>query len=183
MDEWKCRRCKMMRQPGWFKAGDNICKPCGGGTTTSCSRCGRYQSEPDRDICIACIDLDRKTAIRTSGPVVYFFQAGGSAGPVKIGFSRSPEAMLVRLKTTQTYNHKRISVLGWYYGSWHFEKVEHSRFASSRLMGEWFSFSPELLEHVRSMDAARRVATSAEWVDADDRPMPPPPDFRNKILG
>lgn len=70
--------------------------------------------------------------------------SGGSFddGPVKIGTSRNvPQRML----QIQRLHHAPIRLIRDFIGGIDVERWLHERFASLRLDGEWFEFSPEML--------------------------------------
>lgn len=86
-----------------------------------------------------------REACRTLGlKNIYFIQAGAD-GPIKIGIARRVD---VRLRTLQTANAQRLRLLGVYRGLALEEKQLHADFASSRIGGEWFHPTPELLHLV-----------------------------------
>ena len=74
---------------------------------------------------------------------VYFISSAKEDGPVKIGFtSREVES---RLKAIQTGHPDRLVILGSIEGNQYLEGNIHRRFAASRLQGEWFQRTQELL--------------------------------------
>jgi Meiotically up-regulated gene 113 len=78
--------------------------------------------------------------------VIYFIQAG-RYGPVKIGISKNPRK---RLRALQVPNPKPLTLLGVMEGDSDTEKEVHREFRNSRIRGEWFSISPELLRFIDS---------------------------------
>jgi hypothetical protein len=78
---------------------------------------------------------------------VYFVRAGPD-GPVKIGLARD---VARRLKTLQTASPVPLLLLGVVPGDAKVERQLHRRFAGSRLRGEWFTPSPELLAHIDAL--------------------------------
>lgn len=82
---------------------------------------------------------------------VYLIQAG-ETGPVKIGWAKRPEA---RLRELQTGNGERLRILRLFEGSRIDEARLHAAFAARRLYGEWFDFSPEMLDGNSCLHAIR----------------------------
>jgi hypothetical protein len=76
--------------------------------------------------------------------LIYFIQAG-KAGPIKIGISKDPRR---RLRALQVPNAKTLSLLGCMEGDLDTEREIHSTFRYSRIRGEWFSPSPELMKFI-----------------------------------
>lgn len=80
---------------------------------------------------------------------VYFLQ-GEDGGPVKIG--RSSRDPTTRIQHAQLgYPFSRLRLVGVMRGPFRFERTLHDRFRKSRLMGEWFSPSPDLREFILSL--------------------------------
>jgi hypothetical protein len=75
---------------------------------------------------------------------VYFIQIDGE-GAIKIGVSNNP---LSRLETLQTGSHQRMTLLGILPGGYDVESQIHAQFAKSRIRGEWFTASPELIDFI-----------------------------------
>ena len=73
--------------------------------------------------------------LHSYGGYVYFIQAGGCRGPVKIGFSINPEE---RLETLQAGNPLALALEAVVPGSARDEKRLHAVFADGRMTGEWF---------------------------------------------
>lgn len=78
--------------------------------------------------------------------VVYFIRSG-SDGPIKIGFSSS---LKDRFADLSRMNGQPITLLGWIRGELEDERALHVRFSASRLHGEWFSPTSELLRLILS---------------------------------
>jgi len=74
---------------------------------------------------------------------VYFIRSG-ARGPVKIGYTRKDPS--ARLADLQTGSPVRLRLLGFMPGAPADERSLHRRFASLRLLGEWFHPSRELLD-------------------------------------
>lgn len=72
---------------------------------------------------------------------VYFIQ-GVDGGPVKIGHARS---VATRLDAIQRHSPVRLHVIGCFHAPKMVERALHAFFAASRLHGEWFAPSDELL--------------------------------------
>lgn len=90
-------------------------------------------------------------------PTVYFARAGQD-GPIKIGFTR--KSPLERISELQTGCPWRISLIGSLAGQKCHEDWLHDRFDASRLEGEWFLATPELLAVV-----ADTAMASFAWPD------------------
>lgn len=81
---------------------------------------------------------------------VYFVQAGGPEGQIKIGFATN---VAVRIAALQTGCPSPLAVLCQIPGTYESERQYHERFAPDRRQGEWFHPSDELLAFI---DGARR---------------------------
>jgi Meiotically up-regulated gene 113 len=77
--------------------------------------------------------------------LIYFIRAGN--GPIKIGISKNP---IRRLRALQTPNAKPLTLLGVMEGDLETERDIHRQFRNSRIRGEWFCTSPELLRFIDS---------------------------------
>jgi hypothetical protein len=66
--------------------------------------------------------------------VIYFIKAG-ETGPVKIGYSREPQARLTML---QTSHYERLTMLATVEGGFALERALHKHFEERRRTGEWF---------------------------------------------
>lgn len=86
------------------------------------------------------------------GSVVYFIQQGED-GPIKIGFSKNPEA---RLKQLQPSTPAPLRILRTIQGGRSREQSIHGRFQNDRLKGEWFRPTPELLEYIATAREIRQ---------------------------
>lgn len=75
--------------------------------------------------------------------LVYFI--GAESGPIKIGMAIDPASRLAGL---QTSHHEKLSILATREGGQERERAYHARFAASRLNGEWFDRTPELLAEI-----------------------------------
>jgi hypothetical protein len=73
--------------------------------------------------------------------VIYFIQAPPD-GPVKIGYAAHPH---LRLAALQVASAEPLELLAWLEGDRNLERAAHAHFADSRLRGEWFEPTPELL--------------------------------------
>lgn len=73
---------------------------------------------------------------------VYFVQAGGVDGPIKIGFTAGRPS--TRMAALQTGNHEPLQVIAVVRGTPKLEADLHQRFAAARRVGEWFDLVPEL---------------------------------------
>lgn len=99
---------------------------------------------------------------------VYFIQAE-QGGPIKIGVCRDPHA---RLASLQTCNPLKLRILGVVEGVEKDERRLHRRFAATRLQGEWFEPSGELLEyvaiHAGPVPWLRPVIRRSPWPDCEN---------------
>lgn len=68
--------------------------------------------------------------------MIYFIQAG-TRGPIKIGYAADPHR---RIKSLQTANSEKLTLLKAIEGDIDFEKRIHKALKKYRLNGEWFSF-------------------------------------------
>jgi Meiotically up-regulated gene 113 len=75
--------------------------------------------------------------------VIYFMQAD-IGGPIKIGYSATPDGVEKRRSTIQTGFPHKLIVLKTIEGGREKEKDLHARYGDLRLSGEWFEASPEL---------------------------------------
>jgi hypothetical protein len=91
---------------------------------------------------------------------VYVVQAGGPAGPVKIGWTADLKS---RLATLATDNAAPISVLVVAPATMATEKALHAHFAPHRIRGVWYRPTSELIGFARSLaeaDLAQGLARS-----------------------
>lgn len=80
-------------------------------------------------------DVDDTDRAAPPGPLVYLIQAGGEAGPVKIGHAKDPTG---RLRELQTASPEPLVLLATLPGGRPVEGQMHKWFASYHLRGEWF---------------------------------------------
>jgi hypothetical protein len=73
---------------------------------------------------------------------VYMIRCGEN-GPVKIGHSADPQHRLAQL---QTSHHERLSIIRTFEGGTSVEIWLHRKFSRLRINGEWFSFTPLMLD-------------------------------------
>lgn len=78
---------------------------------------------------------------------VYFIQVCDD-GPIKIGYAQNPKR---RLHNMQTGNPVRLRLLAITDGGESEERALHSKFAASRISGEWFAPTTDLMEFVASV--------------------------------
>jgi hypothetical protein len=97
---------------------------------------------------------------RQAETYVYAIQAGES-GPVKIGIAKSPRE---RLSTLQTAHYEHLHGIAIWRGGRDQEKLLHETFADSRLIGEWFNPTEELLALVDSLGGG----LACEWHPESD---------------
>jgi hypothetical protein len=100
-----------------------------------------------------------------SMPFVYLVGSNGVDGPIKIGYTAYPAAL--RLGSLQTGNPFRLKIIETFeYPEAEMarstEKTLHSRFASKKLVGEWFSVSAfDVVKEVLKLDP------SIPWFTSD----------------
>ena len=73
---------------------------------------------------------------------IYFIQAGGPTGPIKIGWAIDPEE---RLKQLQSGNDRVLEIIGTIPGTVRDEKALHAKFSSDRIKGEWFRCTSDVV--------------------------------------
>lgn len=88
---------------------------------------------------------------------VYFIQA--ETGEIKIGYTNNPRK---RLRTAQIYSPCNLELLAVINGDRSKEHHIQSMFQDSRLHGEWFEQTPELLDFIQE-----RTETD-EWIEGDN---------------
>lgn len=79
-------------------------------------------------------------------PHVYFVQVGES-GPIKIGTATD---VARRIQSIQCAHHEPVKVLGVMEGGLKKERDMHGKFAESRIRGEWFKPTSDIIEFVES---------------------------------
>ena len=79
-------------------------------------------------------------------PTVYFIQANGPSGPVKIGYTGRRVSQ--RLAEGQTFAPEELTVLVEAPGTPADEAKLHRLFSQHRIRGEWFTYGPEIQELV-----------------------------------
>lgn len=80
---------------------------------------------------------------------IYFLQ-GDDGGPVKIGrTARNPHWRLDAVQTGYPFGDLRV--VGLVLGHRHLETELHERFATSRLHGEWFAVTTDLVAFIRAL--------------------------------
>jgi hypothetical protein len=80
-------------------------------------------------------------------PKVYFIQV--PSGPIKIGFTT--KRMAGRMQELQAGNHEELTLLKATLGSRAEEKALHDYFRQTRIRGEWFRPTTELLEFIAEL--------------------------------
>lgn len=89
--------------------------------------------------------------------MVYFIQEEGT-NFVKIGYSKTKEGVDERLKSLQTGNARKLSLLFLFNGSIDDEKDLHKAFKKQRVLGEWFNIKDKL----QDFDIKDRIETYLE---------------------
>ena len=96
---------------------------------------------------------------------LYFIQAGGPDGPIKIGLATHP---LGRLHALQTANAEPLKLLGVMsidprrMGCRRVEIQVHNRFADGRIRGEWFRACLEIFQFIELHCDENRLPSSAD---------------------
>lgn len=80
-------------------------------------------------------------------PIVYFIQQDRD-GPIKIGTTTCFEN---RFAALQGANPNPLRVLVLVYGDATHERLLHAQFAKTRIVGEWFKPTPEILRVIRAI--------------------------------
>lgn len=94
--------------------------------------------------------------------MIYFVQAAGGTGPIKIGYHWHDSDIHTRLVTLQTGSPVPLVCLAAIAdGDLYEERQLHERFAEQRLYGEWFAPCTELLALVQE----KRAATPPKVLD------------------
>ena len=88
--------------------------------------------------------------------MIYFIQQE-TTNYIKIGYARDPNQRLIQLRTASPY---KLVLLGIMDGGTQTEDEIHSLFNSSRVRGEWFSPSDDLLQYIKRNTARRSGANS-----------------------
>lgn len=83
---------------------------------------------------------------------VYFAQVGDF---MKIGYAKDPVARVDYLtymenRPAEIENGDRVDLIGWYPGDLADEAAAHELFADQRVIGEWFTATPEMTAHLES---------------------------------
>lgn len=91
---------------------------------------------------------------------MYLIRAG-EMGLVKIGFSDSVHARLVKI---QSDTPQKLTILRILDGGRELEKTLHARFADHRERGEWFRFHPGMMGDLHADDLSLRKASDSNKV-------------------
>lgn len=103
---------------------------------------------------------------------LYFIQCNGPTGPVKIGYAKDVDARLSNIRMSNPYP---LALLA----SVHIENPDivegqlHTRLAKSRLRGEWFACTPELLAITELATSHVHERLDARVTGREDPPVPP----------
>lgn len=81
---------------------------------------------------------------------VYFIRRADGMGPIKIGCSRSPTRRAYEMSFA---DRPKLAVIAAVEGVFGDENELHRRFASSRVIGEWFEPTPELVALIDEIKA------------------------------
>lgn len=82
--------------------------------------------------------------------MIYMIRAGDD-GPVKIGFTNDVTRRVTKM---QTDHYQRLVMMRVFDGGPREEALLHGRFAELRLVGEWFTFSDDMLGDVGLVEIA-----------------------------
>jgi hypothetical protein len=110
---------------------------------------------------------------------VYFMQAGGAGGPIKVGHAKTPRVLRSRLCSIRVGNHLEVALLGVRFDlpDMKAEFRLKAKLADSRIRGEWFNPTSEVMAEVAQAEALRtfgpRVRTGkSHWiVRAENNPL------------
>jgi hypothetical protein len=94
--------------------------------------------------------------------LVYFMRRADGVGPIKIGCSKWP---VERITAFQHWSPEILGLAASAPGDFRDEQRLHRQFASTRLHGEWFEATPELLSVVAKVHASGKLPPAP----ADDR--------------
>ncbi|OFZ71392.1 MAG: hypothetical protein A3K03_04560 [Bdellovibrionales bacterium RIFOXYD1_FULL_44_7] len=84
-----------------------------------------------------------------NGPFVYFLQQG-KLGPIKIGFT--DQSLYTRVRALQTANPEKLRLIGYITGGTEQDEYHlHEKFKTTRIHGEWFYPSAELLGFIKTV--------------------------------
>lgn len=97
---------------------------------------------------VTAADTAVSKALSPGSGYVYFIQAGGDEGAIKIGWTEKDVHR--RLRSLQHANPETLTLLGRFpRPPGPSEKAVHRRFADDRIRGEWFRCSPALLLFIK----------------------------------
>lgn len=91
------------------------------------------------------VRTQRKAAAVDDGLTWIYFVQAGADGPIKIGSAQDVEG---RIRNLQVSSHVELRLLGVVRATPLHEGELHDRFSESRLRGEWFEPTAELLAHI-----------------------------------
>lgn len=94
--------------------------------------------------------------------MIYFIQAGGAVGSIKIGFSDNPSG---RISNLQVGNSKEIRLLAVWPGTKQDEHRIHRIFQHLRLRGEWFQATWEVIEFAHHGSARLAARLESQIVE------------------
>lgn len=109
---------------------------------------------------------------------VYFIRATESRA-IKIGVSWNPSR---RLASLQAGHHERLELLAEVPGDVHAERALHREFAGSRMSGEWFSETQQLLDRIHELTLSAGIADTPHQPEREpsrDIPRTIAPDLRS----
>lgn len=116
---------------------------------------GTFQTRTEAKEAEAAALAERDKTPERPPSVVYFIQDGDD-GPIKIGTSQV-ERLPERLRALQVGNPRELFIRATTPGNWMQENKTQWRFADARIRGEWFAATPELLEHIASLNVAEEA--------------------------
>ena len=124
------------------------------------NRYGSIAFKAEYEACLAGnppVKTERKQPLKKPGRpqaddsgTVYF--VGHDSGPIKIGFSSKARIRLVALRISSPFD---LKILASFEGTRADEKRMHSRFAGSRVRGEWFNRTDQLMNEIRDINRSK----------------------------
>lgn len=97
-------------------------------------------------------------------PMLYIAQVGGKSGPVKIGWSRLVPARVKNLEYNSAFSVELLRVI---VGGVLLERAFHRRFKHTRIGGEWFWFSADMLSFVPTTDELKECERPLRDINRD----------------
>jgi hypothetical protein len=102
--------------------------------------------------------------------VIYFVQAGGPGGPIKIGFTAC--SVGGRIRETQPNCPDRLSILLVLPGSLNGEARAQWRLRASHRLGPWFNLTPQVRAFIEGKLRSAKIRALTERERRDAKPAP-----------